>query len=270
MIGRLLRRPLPEVPRLPPRVGLTIDDSQVLDIVMHEYEAIHLELQTSVSNQVSILSFGAATTGLLVAAAGAVWADEPLLAGLLLLVIVPAASFLLLVLHAGELVRTFRAGLFLHELENHINGARRASAGQDVARVLTWEQWAIRHGGPDMSRQNRRAITLVFGLQAFGFIFAGYWRLHSMSDVSEVATVAALTVSLALGLYAVRWVLSLYAYAYEFRGRYRLGGAADGDDGDGTSAGPTGPPPAPATGAPAPAPAPAGSGRRRRGRSRPT
>lgn len=209
---------------MPSRADLTIDDSHVLDIVMHEYQAIHQELQTSIANQVSILSFGAATTGLLVAAAGAVWADEPLLAGLLLLVIVPAASFLLLVLHAGELVRTFRAGLFLHELENHINSARRASADHGAARVLLgWEQWAIRHGGPDMARQNRRAITLAFGLQAFGFIFAGYWRLHSMPGFSEVATVAVLTVSLGLGVYAVRWVLSLYAYAYEFRGRYRTG-----------------------------------------------
>lgn len=212
---------------------------------MHEYDAIRHEIDTSVSNGVSILSFGAATSGLLVAAAGELWSDAPLLAGLLLLAVVPAACFLSMAIHAGETVRCMRAGLFLHDLENHINRAYRVNrsnrgsgAGDVDARVLTWEQWGIRHGGPDMSRHNRRAIGLVFGSLAFGFMLAGYARLHSLPEVAEVATVAGLAVSFTVGLLALRWVRTLYAYAHRFRQGYGQGAVAGGSDGGGDAARP--------------------------------
>ena len=212
---------MPEVPDLPVRVHLNVEDSDLLSMVMHEYDAIRSELDTSLSAQVSIMSFGAATAGLLVAAAGTLWADEPLLAGLLLLLVVPAACFLALAIHAGEMVRLMRAGLFLHDLENCVNKApwkTQQTGGQ--ARVLTWEQWGIRKGGADMAAHNRRAIVLVFGLLAFGFMCAGYWRLHEMPQLPEPWAIAAIFFSLVLGTQALRWVRHLHKYAYKHREKY--------------------------------------------------
>ena len=52
------------------------DSFNRLDLVMHEYDAIRGEVETTLSSQVAILSFGAATIGLLVAAAAALWVDH--------------------------------------------------------------------------------------------------------------------------------------------------------------------------------------------------
>jgi hypothetical protein len=217
---RMLRLPLPEVPDLPVRVQLDGDETKVLDLVMHEYDAIRSELDTSLSAQVSIMSFGAATVGLLVAAAGTLWTDEPLLAGLLLLFVVPGSCFLALAIHAGEMVRLMRAGLFLNHLENGVNRAPWRLRRDEGVGVLIWEQWGIRQGGADMARHNRRAIVLVFGVLAFGFMFAGYWRLHRLPEIPEGWAIAALIASSVLGVQALRWVRHLHKYAYKHRAKY--------------------------------------------------
>jgi hypothetical protein len=217
----LLRFQDPEVPNLPLRVPLNVNEPQVFTLVMHEYAAIRAELDTSLSAQVSIMSFGAATVGLLVAAAGALWPDEPLLAGLLLLLVVPAACFLALAIHAGEMVRLMRAGLFLNHLENCVNRALWPARHQnDHAGVLIWEQWGIRSGAYDMAGHNRRAITLVFVLLAFGFMLAGFWRLHEVKGLDELWAVFALLASLLAGFQALRWVQHLQRFAYKHRAKY--------------------------------------------------
>jgi hypothetical protein len=220
---RILRLPLPEVPDLPVRVQLDVnDETKVLDLVMHEYDAIRGELDTSLSAQVSIMSFGAATVGLLVAAAGTLWTAEPLLAGLLLLFVVPGSCFLALAIHAGEMVRLMRAGLFLNHLENCVNRALWRSRRDEGVGVLTWEQWGIRQGGADMARHNRRAIVLVFSILAFGSMLAGYWLLHQLPEreIPEELAIALLIASSVLGVQALRWVWHLQKYAYKHRAKY--------------------------------------------------
>jgi len=218
---RLLSLPQPEVPDLPPRVPPDLHDPVLVDLVMREYGAIRNELDASLSAQVSIMSFGSATAGLLVAAAGTLWAEEPLLAGLLLLLVVPSACFLALAIHAGEMVRLMRAGLFLNAIENWVNRAPWPTKPQDrLAGVLTWEQWGIRDGAPDMAGHNRRAILLTFGLLAFGFMLAGFWRLHDTDGLHEALAIGSLVVGLTLGVQALRWILRLHTYAYKHRRSY--------------------------------------------------
>jgi hypothetical protein len=131
---------LDKVPPRPERVQPDVDGDRLLEVVMHEYDAIRSEIDHSSTNQVSILSFGAAAVGLLVAAAGTLWTDEPLLAGLLLLFVVPAVGFLALAIHAGEFVRLTRAGLFLYELEECVNsGARPQGSRLACSRGSTGE-----------------------------------------------------------------------------------------------------------------------------------
>jgi hypothetical protein len=235
----------PKVVDLPQRVPLEDPDDQsqrMLELVMHEYDAIRSEIDVALTNQVSALSFGAATVGLLVAAAAALWEDEPLLSGLLLLVVVPATCMLALTIYSGDQVRLMRAGLFMNDLENWVNTAgwkARAAAGQ--AGVLVWEQWQIREGPADVDRYNRRAIVTVFVLLAVGFMLMGFYRL-SLSITTELhgtLAILGLVVSSSFLVESVRRVKVLGRYAYAHRKKYEITAAArtlttgSGDDGPG-------------------------------------
>lgn len=215
MFGK--HRPVVQVPE---RVALDpTAHSKMLDVVMQEYTAIRREIDTTLANQVAILSFGAATVGLLVAAAASLWDREPLLTAALLLFVVPSACFLALAVHAGELVRLMRAGLFLHELEDWMNEAW--SKTLDERRpLLTWEQWHIREGTADVDRHNLLAISAVFVTLAAGFAFSGFWRLHTTDAVDERLALLLLAVSLGLGLVTTLWVANLRAFAYRHRRAY--------------------------------------------------
>jgi hypothetical protein len=225
MLGTLLLRnvfpKMEEIVPPPERIPLDLDHPQLLDVVMHEYAAIRSEVDHALSNQVSILSFGAATAGLLVAAAGALWQDAALLAGLLLLFVVPMACFLTLAIHACEVVRLMRAGLFLHDLENWVNRAPWPSKpqGRRVG-VLRWKQWGIREKEADIDHHSSGEINLVFGLLAYGFMFAGYWRLHSAPGLHELVAVSVLIVSLLVSIPGSLWVERLNKYAYKHRLAY--------------------------------------------------
>ncbi len=202
-----------------------------LDLVMHEYGAIRREIDSCLTNQVSVLSFGAATVGLLVAAAGSFRQGEPLLSALLQLFAIPVACSLALAIHAGELVRLMRAGYFLHELENWVNnvdrrvdeehppGAARPDGNKPA--VLTWEQWPIREGRADVDSHNRRAITLVFSTLGLGFALSGFLRLHQQRSFDERLAVLLLVVSLGLGLATALWVTLLRRQAIAYRKAYR-------------------------------------------------
>jgi hypothetical protein len=199
------------------------DGGQLLNVMMQEYTAIRGEIQTSLSNQVSILSFGAATVGLLVAAGAALWQDEPWPTGLLLLVVVPVVCFLTLIIYAGELIRLMRAGLFLNRLENYVNEAAWTYLPHDSDKreaVLTWEQWrSIRTGPRDIDRSNRWAITSVFFLLAIVSSGLGYWRLKD-AGTSENLIWLLVSTSVIVGGLAMVWVLWLSAYAYQHRRKY--------------------------------------------------
>jgi hypothetical protein len=233
--------PPPQVVELPQRVPLEDPDGQsqkMLDLAMHEYDAIRSEIDVALTNQVSALSFGAATVGLLVAAAAALWEDEPLLSGLLLLVVVPATCMLALTIYSGDQVRLMRAGLFMNDLENWVNTAgwkARAAAGQ--AGVLVWEQWPIREGSADVDRYNRRAIVTVFVLLAVGFMLMGFYRLSTITELHGTLAILGLVVSSSFLVESVRRVTVLGRYAYAHRKKYRISAATrtlttgSGDDG---------------------------------------
>jgi hypothetical protein len=215
-----------------------------LEVVMHEYDAIRGEVETTLSSQVAILSFGAATIGLLVAAAAALWDDQPALTGLTLLLAVPLASFLTLAVYSGELVRLMRAGLFLNRLECTVNRtfavpksgcddcAAEDPTTPDDSLLLTWEQWSnIRSGGADVDRLNRLAIYSVFLFLAAVFGAAGYVRLHTASDIPEIAAAVALFLSASLGLLSVVWLTYLVSFAYSYRKLYRYDSKPETTDG---------------------------------------
>jgi hypothetical protein len=189
---------------------------QRLELLLAEYTAIRGEITTSLSNQVSVLSFGAATVGLLVAAAAALWENEGALSGALLFGIVPLVCFLALAVYFGEQIRLLRASLFLRRLETHVN-----AAFGDGGCALAWEQWGtIRR--PDLDASNRRAISLVFGSLAVGFAIPGYVRLNE-SDIDEPWTAVGTLAALEVGALACIWLVRLSKQARAFATEARNG-----------------------------------------------
>jgi hypothetical protein len=183
---------------------------------MHEYDATRNDIGISRSNQTSVLSFGAAAVGLLVAAAAGLWENAVSLAGLLLLIIVPVVCFLTIAIYAGELTQLMRSRLYLHELENWVN----ESTNQDKP-VLAWEGYTtIRRVGADVESYNRRTIPTVFGLFAFCFTIAGYLRLHSASEIQERWATSGLICSLLLSLLSIVYAKLFFDFARQCQVHY--------------------------------------------------
>jgi hypothetical protein len=102
--------------------------------------------------QQSILSFGTAALGILLAGAFNVFGDA-LAAALVFLVFIPLLSHLILALWMTEVVRMLRAGYFLARVEEEI--------GEAVGRkkILSWERWA--HATPSEDEKERGDIRVV-------------------------------------------------------------------------------------------------------------
>ena len=207
----------------PTRVPPARNSSASLDVALHEYDAIRAEIVTSITCQISVLSFGSATIGLLAAAAAALWEKEVWLTAAILMFVIPAVCFLTLAIYGGELIRMMRAGLFMNRLENWINavcleiGVNRQPRG----RTLTWEQWSsIRTGGRDVDLLNRVSISLVFIGMAIGGVVVGFIRLHIDARTHELWAVSALALSVAVGVGGFLWLIYLLLFAYSYRKEY--------------------------------------------------
>jgi hypothetical protein len=222
MFRPLSRSRQPDVPAVPRRITLNIEKNQLLDVVMHEYDATRAEIQSSLSNQVSMLSFGAATVGFLVAGAAQLWKDVVILASLPFLLAVPAMCFLTLAIYFAELIRIMRAALFLHELENSVNEAGRSMELANKGRLLTWEQWKVRSTmfGPDMERHGGLMIPLVFAMLGLGFMITGYSRLHDTPGIHELWTTSGLFIAIYLSVLPARYAWLCNRYAYQHRLMY--------------------------------------------------
>ncbi len=186
-----------------------------IQVVLHEYDAVKNEIQTALSNQVSILSFGAATVGLLVAGGAEIWSHEAAVTSVLYMIAIPLICLLTLAVYAGEQVRLMRAGLFVRQFEAHLSAVLSHPDGN----LLTWEQWDIRSGARDVDAQARTAIQLVFVSLALIFVGAGFWRLER--EGSAAWSLLLLALSSGIGLTSLAWIAGRFASAMKYRERYK-------------------------------------------------
>jgi hypothetical protein len=130
-------------------------------MLLEEYKTLRSEVTTSMQSQQSTLTFGAATLGILFAAASQ--ASNTGFRDMLLLVFVPFLSYLVLTIWLAEVLRMMRAGMFLVRIEKRLDEQHGIGA-------LTWES-TVFHGrfgrGPgaflhDPDRFRTLAITLLF------------------------------------------------------------------------------------------------------------
>jgi len=189
---------------------------RAVPVMLAEYNAIRAEITTSLTCQVQVLSFGAATVGLLAAAAANLWDKAAGVSGLVMLFGIPLVCQLTLCVHAGEQIRLMRAGRFLKQLEDCLNTSFQDSPafGGREGSVLTWERWDIRTGPRDIDLLNRLTISGVFVTLAVGSALTGYMRYQQYS--SGMAKLLGL-LSGALGVASIVWLVYLGRFAYAYR-----------------------------------------------------
>ncbi|ODS36129.1 hypothetical protein BEH94_01855 [Candidatus Altiarchaeales archaeon WOR_SM1_SCG] len=106
-----------------------------LSVIMEEYKSLREESLTAMQTQQSILRFGTATLGIVLAAGLNLW-EKSLLPEFVFLFLIPLLSYLVIIIWVGEVERMIRAGTFLAQLEKKVN---KAFGGKPEA--LTWESW---------------------------------------------------------------------------------------------------------------------------------
>ena len=173
-------------------------NTAAVNVVLEEYRTLRQEALTSMGTQQSILSFGTAALGILLAGAFNVF-NEPLPAALVFLLFVPLLSDLVFVLWMTEVVRMLRAGYFLARVERRVD---ELMAHEDL---LSWERWA--HARPsateapddirlvlrDVDRQSFEIVAAMLMSIAIGGIAIGNYEITRFDD-SRMAWIAALNV----------------------------------------------------------------------------
>ena len=99
-------------------------------VLLEEYKTIRAEVTGSITAQISILAFGAATIGFSFAAASQTSNDQ--FRDMFLLVLVPLLCYLIVIVWFAEVMRMARAGAFLMRLEKRLDE-------QFGYGALTWE-----------------------------------------------------------------------------------------------------------------------------------
>lgn len=156
-----------------------------LSVVIEEYKTLREESLASMQMQQSILRFGAATMGIVIAAGFNVWDEQPL-SEIIFLFFVPLIVYLILIIWAGEVARMFRAGRFLTELERKIN-----NEFSDKPDALTWENWLLKVQDDGKTPHQKLhphyvAIFLLFAFSAMASIIIGNFKIWKSIALSHI------------------------------------------------------------------------------------
>jgi hypothetical protein len=183
-----------------------------VEVMLEEYRTLRQEVFTSMGTQQSILSFGTAALGILLAGAFNVF-GEPLPAALIFLLFVPLVSHLILVLWMTEVVRMLRAGYFLARVERKVDDL------MESKELLSWERWAharataeedpndIRLVLRDVDRLSFQLVSAMLISIAVGGIAIGNYEITRLEEGRvvwfEVLNIFAVLASIFLAIKAV-------------------------------------------------------------------
>jgi hypothetical protein len=171
-----------------------------IEIALKEYETIRQEILTSMTNRVSILSFGVAAIGAIFTASIAVFTSYSVLSGLMLILAVPAINSFILFMWLGEYQRMQRAGKFLVGLESRINELA-------SSQLLTWETSLRAQRSHMKYPYNITALLLV--VISIISICLGITTLHLSLTLKCVIGVVGFILNLLLYIYAARSIAKL-------------------------------------------------------------
>ncbi len=169
---------------------IEVDDS--IEILLKEYESLRQECLSAMTNRTSVLSFGLAVVGAILAALSATikeHGNSPL-PGLILTLLIPLIANFVLFMWLGEYQRSQRAGKFLAGLEYRINHLA-------ALKLLSWET-TLRNQHRKMHYPYIAAILLL-ELISFGSFTAGVFIFNAcLPDKS--ATITWIWFSIMVGL----------------------------------------------------------------------
>lgn len=168
-------------------------------VLLEEYKTIRAEVTTSISAQISILAFGAATIGFSFAAASQTSNEQ--FRDMFLLVLVPLLCYLIVVVWFAEVMRMARAGAFLMRLEKRLDE-------QFGYGALTWESTIFQsrcRSGVSAFLQDPDKFR-VFAIWSLFFTIAGTsivigWGSVSLYAWQHFFAVTALAVAFAVVLW---------------------------------------------------------------------
>ena len=131
-----------------------------VEILIKEYETLRAEILASMSNRISILSFGLATIGAIFTAGiiAYISSDNTILPSMVLSLAIPLTSNFVLFMWLGEYQRMQRAGQFLVGLEKRINN-------EASKQLLSWET-SHRH----MKYPYNMTVMLLLAISAISYV----------------------------------------------------------------------------------------------------
>lgn len=154
-----------------------------ISVVMEEYKTLRAESLTAIQMQQSVLRFGAAILGIVLATGINVW-DKPLLTSFIFLFLTPAISYLLIIVWMGEVERMVRAGKFLVLIEEKVN-----TVFGRTQKALEWESWlhTKKNGKTPQVIWNYASIVSIFLSISLASIFLGVYKVYNILCSNYVA-----------------------------------------------------------------------------------
>ena len=181
-----------------------------ITIVLEEYKTLRAESLTAMKNQQSILSFGTAAFGIMIAGGFNSW-DKSFFPGIMFLVFCPIICHIVLVIWMGELTRMMRAGFYLTLIEKRIN-----EAFKDKPDLLNWENWLrtqTKDGKTPQLKWNYFAIIGYFFALSIASLVIGNYQMVISNNVSPVI----------IGLIDLIEILSFFViFVYLYRQQQKL------------------------------------------------
>lgn len=175
-------------------------------VVMEEYKALRAESLTAIQMQQSVLRFGVAVLGIVLATGINVW-GKFILSEFIFLFLAPTISYLLIVVWIGEVERMVRAGAFLARIEEKVN-----TVFNHTQKALEWESWlrTKKNGKTPQVIWNYLAILSIFLSISLASIVLGIYKVYPILCLNYVAIL--IIVELFIFLLVIFWFLSKAIY----------------------------------------------------------
>ena len=177
--------------------------TDVMTIMLEEYRALRSESLASMKSQQATVSTG---TGALAVLVGLAFRQTLPVQSLILLMPIPALSYVVLLIWLGEVARMMRAGFYLATIESRVNTY---CLVRGMPTALGWESWLRQKGAKGRTPQvdwNYKAIIGLFLATSLGSVVLAmvrdgvhYDRLLVAFIIEIAVWVAAFVVALRLG-----------------------------------------------------------------------
>jgi len=177
--------------------------SDWLFVAIEEYKTLRMEILEAIKLQYSIIQIGLTTIGLLIALLPAL-IDKEYLPQVFLLILIPATSYITLLLWIGEVERMMRAGIYIFNLEEEVR-----NLFKDMPSPLNWETWLkgstgkAKHIDRHMTSNYKAVIALYLGAAMASFSIGGtnYFKFKMPPKIQLIVYLAECAIFFAMFLY---------------------------------------------------------------------